>query len=165
MDKYRCRRPAAWATQSTSVTRSAYRPDIPVTAMMKARRQGGERLSSVRQMFLNIDLREQFMGIPVDLGFGFNLKTYNVELDERFSRFISLNSVNRTMPVSDAHAATEWSPLPSLTLYPGFTTQFTLDMPITFEPRIRIAWQPGQSSRTQISLAAGKYVQTHSGYQ
>lgn len=122
-----------------------------------------ERLSSVRQIFVNVDLREQFMGVPVDLGFGFNLKTYVVELDERFSRFISLSSVNRTMPVSDAHAATEWTPLPGLTVYPGFTTQFTLDMPITFEPRIRVAWQPGQSDQTQISLAAGKYVQTHSG--
>lgn len=122
-----------------------------------------ERFSSVRQIYLKVDLREQFMGVPVDLGFGFNMKSYVVELDERFSRFISLESVNRTMPVSNMYAATEWNPLRSLTIYPGFSSQFTLDMPITFEPRVRIAWQPGQNNRTQVSLAAGRYVQTHSG--
>ncbi|WP_158278614.1 TonB-dependent receptor [Rhodohalobacter mucosus] len=122
-----------------------------------------ERFSSIGQVYLKVDIREQLMNLPVDLGFSFNLKSYSVELDERFSRFISLESVNRKMPVTHMYLATEWEPATGLTFYPGVSSQFTLDMPITFEPRIRISWQPGQSDRSQLSLAAGRYVQTHSG--
>lgn len=97
------------------------------------------------------------------MGFGANIKTYRIELNERFTRFLSLQDIDRTIPVVHVYTATEWSPWNSLTLYPGFTSQFTLDMPITFEPRLRIAWQPGGSEATQVSAAAGRYVQTHSG--
>lgn len=122
-----------------------------------------ERYSAVNQIYVNMDFKQQMAGLPVDMGFGIHLKTYRIELNERFTRFLSFENVDRTIPVVHIFTATEWSPFNSLTVYPGFTSQFTLDTPITFEPRIRLAWQPGGSDRTQISLATGRYVQTHSG--
>ncbi|MCC5942548.1 MAG: TonB-dependent receptor plug domain-containing protein [Balneolaceae bacterium] len=122
-----------------------------------------ERSSEVKQIYVRADFKNQIGGLPVDMGFGVNIKTYRFELNERFTRFISLENVDRTMPVVHIYTGTEWSPGNSLTFYPGITSQFTLDMPFTFEPRLRIAWQPGGSNNTQISAAAGRYVQTHSG--
>lgn len=122
-----------------------------------------ERSSVVNQIYVKADFENQIGGLKVGMGFGANIRTYRIELNERFTRFLSLQNVDRTIPVVHIYSGTEWSPGNGLTLFPGFTSQFILDMPITFEPRLRIAWQPGGSETTQISAAAGRYVQTHSG--
>lgn len=122
-----------------------------------------ERLSIVNQIYIAMDYKNQIGGLPVEMGFGMNIKTFKAELSERFTRFASLENVERTMPMGYIFTATEWSPGNQLTIYPGITSQFTLDMPFTFEPRLRIAWNPGGSDQSQISLATGRYVQTHSG--
>jgi hypothetical protein len=49
-----------------------------------------ERYSAVSQIYVNMDFKQQMAGLPVDMGFGINLKTYMVELNERFTRFLSL---------------------------------------------------------------------------
>jgi hypothetical protein len=122
-----------------------------------------ERSSVVNQIYVKADFENQIGGLQLSMGFGATIKTYRINLNERFTRFISLVNTERTIPVVHIYMGTEWSPGNSLTFYPGFTSQFTLDMPITFEPRMRIAWQPWGSETTQISAAAGRYVQTHSG--
>lgn len=122
-----------------------------------------ERSSVVNQMYVKADFQNQLGGLQLNMGFGANIKTYRIQLNERFTRFLSLVDTQRTIPVVHIYSATEWSPVRSLTIYPGFTSQFTLDMPVTFEPRLRIAWQPGGSEATQLSAALGRYVQTHTG--
>jgi hypothetical protein len=122
-----------------------------------------ERLSIVNQIYVAMDFKNDIGRLPVDIGFGMTMKTYRLELSERFTRFVSLENLDVTVPVGYVFTATEWSVGDNITFYPGFTSQFTLEMPLTFEPRMRIAWQPGGSEQSQISLAAGRYVQMHSG--
>lgn len=125
--------------------------------------QQTERFSAIRQIYSTTKLQQQIGTLPVDYGFGVNFRTYNIELSERFVQFISLQDLSRTIPIVHLFVNTEWSPLNTLTFQPGVVSQFTLDTPITFEPRLRVSWQPGGTDRTQFSLAGGKYVQTHSG--
>lgn len=122
-----------------------------------------ERYSQLNQIFVNMNMTQQVGILPVDMGFGVNLKTYRIELNDRFARFLSIDNEERRLPLVHYFAAAEWSVGNRFTIYPGFTSQFSLDMPMTFEPRIRLAFQPGDDSRSQISVAAGRYVQTHSG--
>lgn len=122
-----------------------------------------ERLSIVNQIYVAMDFKNDIGRLPVDIGFGMTMKTYRLELSERFTRFVSLENLDVTVPVGYLFTATEWSVGDNLTLYPGFTSQFTLEMPMTFEPRLRIAWQPGGGDQSQISFAAGRYVQMHYG--
>ena len=122
-----------------------------------------ERFSAIRQIYINTDLQHQIGNIPVDFGFGVNIRTYDVELSERVRQFVSFEPLNRTIPIAHVYVNMEWAPLRTLTVQPGFVSQFTLDTPITFEPRLRVSWQPDGTDRTQISLAGGKYTQTHSG--
>lgn len=125
--------------------------------------QGIERLSAISQLYLKTNLQQEIGKLPVDYGFGVNFSTYTIELDERFVQFISLSEINKTTPIVHIYGNTEWSPFRTLAIQPGFVTQFTLDTPITFEPRLRISWQPYGTDRTQFSIATGRYIQMHSG--
>lgn len=122
-----------------------------------------ERYSAIKQLYFTTNLKQQFGNLPVDFGFGVNFRTYEIELNERVRQFITFDPLHRTIPIAHFYASLEWPLLPTLTLKPGFVSQFTLDTPITFEPRLRISWQPNGTDRTQISLAGGRYMQNHSG--
>lgn len=122
-----------------------------------------ERFSSIRQIIIDTDLQYNLGSLPVDFGFGVNIRTYNIELSERVKQFVSFEPLNRTIPIVHYYTNLEWSPNSTITVQPGFVTQYTFDTPITFEPRLRLSWQPGRTDRTQFSLAGGRYVQTHSG--
>lgn len=119
-----------------------------------------ERLSSVNQLYMNVDLQQEVFRLPIDFGFGMNFRFYNIELDERFTSFRSLN---RTMPIFHLYFSTEWRPVSRVIIQPGITSQATLDTPVTIEPRLRVSWEPDGTDRQQFSIAAGKYVQTFSG--
>jgi hypothetical protein len=129
----------------------------------EASQEQTERFSSIWQIYINTDLQHEIGSLPVDFGFGVNIRTYDIELSERVRQFVSYEPLNRTIPIAHIYANLEWAPHRTLTLQPGFVSQFTLDTPITFEPRLRLSWQPDGTDRTQLSLAGGRYVQTHSG--
>ncbi|MEX0944279.1 MAG: TonB-dependent receptor plug domain-containing protein [Balneolaceae bacterium] len=122
--------------------------------------QRTERLSSVNQLYMNVDLQQEVFRLPIDYGFGMNFRFYNIELDERFTSFRSLN---RIMPVFHLYISTEWRSGNRITIHPGIASQSTLDTPVTIEPRLRVSWQPDGTDRQQLSIAAGKYVQTFFG--
>lgn len=122
-----------------------------------------ERYSAVKQIYFRTNLQQQIGKMPVDFGFGVNIRTYDIQLNERVTRLITLKPLYRSTPIAHFYGSFDWTPYPTLTLKPGFVSQFTLDTPITFEPRLRISWQPDGTDRTQISFAAGRYVQNHSG--
>ncbi len=119
-----------------------------------------ERFSSIDQLYFNLDLQQEIFQLPVDYGIGVNFRTYKIILSERF---MSVSSLDRIVPIVSLYSSTTWEPHRNVAIKPGFATQFTLDTPITFEPRIRVSWQPDGTDRRQISFAVGKYVQMHSG--
>ena len=119
-----------------------------------------ERYSAISQLYFNLDLQQEIFGLAVDYGFGANFRTYNVELSERFT---SASSLRRVIPIISLYSSVTWEPHRKVVIKPGFASQITLDTPVTFEPRLRVSWQPQANDRRQVSFAAGKYVQTHSG--
>lgn len=123
-------------------------------------KQRTERLSSVNQLYMNIDLQQEIFKTPVDYGFGVNFRFYDIELSERFT---SLNSLQRSIPLMKFYISSEVKLHSTVTIEPGFASQLTLDTPVTFEPRLRISWQPDGTDRHQLSVAAGKYIQNFSG--
>lgn len=119
-----------------------------------------ERLSSISQLYMNIDLQEEIFGLPVDYGFGVSFRTYNTELDEKFT---SLRSFQSIVPIAYLYSSAGWTPNRRLTFQPGIASQLTLDTPISLEPRLRISYQPDGTDSQEISLAFGRYVQLVSG--
>jgi hypothetical protein len=122
-----------------------------------------ERYSATGQLFMNITLPQHIAGIPVDYGFGVNFRSYRIELSERFTQFLNLTGLYRTVPNVYFSMSAVWSPTQHIQVQPGVLSQFTMDTPLTLEPRLRISVQPFGDDRTQISLSTGRYVQTYSG--
>ncbi|MGN8225794.1 TonB-dependent receptor [Gracilimonas sp. BCB1] len=119
-----------------------------------------ERYSAIRQFYVNTNLKEKPFGIPVNYGFGVNLRTYDIKLDEQFTNYTSLD---RVVPVINVFLSVPWKPNNKWAFQPGLTSQISLDTPVSFEPRLRMSWQPDGTNRQQLSFAAGRYVQFMSG--
>jgi hypothetical protein len=122
--------------------------------------QRTERSTTLGQIYINADLRQELLNIPIDYGFGVNFKSYDTVLQERFT---SLESFSNVIPVVHLYASAEWSRGRWLSVQPGIASQITLVAPVSFEPRLRIALNPGGSNRTEIGIAAGRYTQLNSG--
>lgn len=119
-----------------------------------------ERESNLGQIFMNVDLRQTLFGANMDYGFGLNFQSYNTTLDERFT---SLESFERKIGIVHLYSSFEWNPATSLIVKPGAASQITTEGQATFEPRLRISYQPGGTNKSEISASVGKYMQLMAG--
>ncbi|WP_428235951.1 TonB-dependent receptor [Gracilimonas sp.] len=119
-----------------------------------------ERYSSLNQVYLNVNMREQLWDVPLIYGFGVNFRSYDVILNEKFTE---IESVSRLIPIMNMFVSGNWEISDRFELQPGITTHFSVDHFGGLEPRLRFAWKPDGSSRQELSIAAGKYVQLFSG--
>jgi len=119
-----------------------------------------ERFSSLNQFYMNLNLQELILGIPVNYGFGVNFRNFNIDLQEKF---ISQRSINRIIPVISLFTLASWEPNNRWAVQPGVASQISLDSPTSLEPRLRIAWKPDGTDQQELSLAAGRYVQLTTG--
>ncbi len=119
-----------------------------------------ERYSSVTRFYLSTDLKEQYREVKLSYGFGLSFDTYKTELSERFASF---ESFERTLPVFDTYASSEWEPVKKVKLNLGLASQVTTTTPVTIEPRLRVSYKFGREEKNEISFAAGQYAQLVSG--
>ncbi|TVQ01783.1 MAG: hypothetical protein EA359_13220 [Balneolaceae bacterium] len=127
-----------------------------------------ERSSGIKMGFLRMDNKWEIMRVPLDYGVKIDFVQYNAQLDELFAersgagvRFTHWDSkIDQLTSTFSGYTALNWQPAHGLTLKPGFVTQVTLStISPTFEPRLRISWQPGGDDRQEWSLATGRYLQ------
>ncbi|MAL16988.1 MAG: hypothetical protein CL670_08025 [Balneola sp.] len=116
--------------------------------------------TEVGQIYMNVNLREEALEIPVNYGFGVNFKTYNVKLD---NKFLGLQSEKRLIPILHSYVSGQWKLHENLTLQPGITAQLSLDNYGGLEPRLRASWKPDGTDNQELSLATGRFVQLFYG--
>ena len=119
-----------------------------------------ERYSSLNQIYLNVNMREQLWDVPLVYGFGVNFRSYDVILNEKFTE---IESVSRLIPIMNMFMSGNWEISERFEVQPGITTHFSVDHFGGLEPRLRLAWKPDGTDQQELSIAAGKYVQLYSG--
>jgi len=119
-----------------------------------------ERTSNIDQFYVHIDMQRILLSQNINYGFRMNYGVYNSLIDERFTNFDSFKS---TQPVARIYISTEMELHEKLTVQPGIGTQLSTNKNISFEPRFRLLYLPGESNRRELSLALGKYNQLVSG--
>lgn len=119
-----------------------------------------ERSSTVNQLFFAFDHQESLFGVPIDYGFKLNFRTYKATLAEQFTSF---ESFDYRRPVVSVFASTVWEPNKYLTVEPSLGSMATIVTAPTFEPRLRMMYQPDGTNQQEISVALGRYHQVASG--
>lgn len=123
-------------------------------------RQQVERSSSIRKMYINVDLEEEFWGLSFDYGFGMKLRFVSAELAEPFTNIETFENMNL---IPHLYIATEIEPNKYFTFKPSIGSQITWGTTATLEPRLRAVYYPDGSNRQEVSLALGKYTQDLNG--
>ncbi|NGP87283.1 TonB-dependent receptor [Fodinibius halophilus] len=133
---------------------------------------GFGRESGVTKAYFQFDNGGTFLGMKMDYGFRWNLNFYDAKLDEPYpelrdkkQRFPGLDSsMDKFNSIFSGYASLDLKPFEGLTITPSIASQNRLqDMHLTFEPRIRIAWNPNNNDRHEFNFAAGRYVQMAEG--
>lgn len=119
-----------------------------------------ERTAGRSQLFARLRHKQDVFNIPVHYGFGLNFSTYSATLAERFT---SVESFNEENPIFTVFVSTEWDPNNYFSVMPSVGSQASLLTRPTFEPRLRLAYQPDGTDKQELSLAVGKYYQLFSG--
>lgn len=119
-----------------------------------------ERSAGFSKAYIKIDHEEEFLGLNFDYGFGVKFRTVSAELAERFTNFESFENFNI---VPHAYFTTVLEPNEEFTIRPGFATQIVPGSYPTYEPRLRIAYQPDRTNNQEISIALGRYTQEIDG--
>lgn len=128
------------------------------------------RESNVSMGYMRMDNRAQFFGLPSSYGFKLEFINYSALLDEPFAenrgeevRFSGLSaSLDETFVTFSLYAALDWQITDNVLIKPGLTSQLNLrDIVPTFEPRLRMFWNPNGNDDIEFSLAAGRYVQMY----
>lgn len=122
--------------------------------------EADRRTAQVNRLFIKFEHEEEFLGLPVDYGFGVKYRTISAELAERFTSLESFDDMNL---IPHAYATTVWKPSQSLAIRPGFGSLISLGNRPTIEPRLRIAYRPGSNNNKELSLALGSYSQLIDG--
>lgn len=119
-----------------------------------------EQFSGLRQFYFDVETQFSLFNQPIDYGFGFDLREYNIELSEKFASFTSRE---KSTAILDAFISTQFTLGQHVLVNPGVVGQTSIDGFASFEPRLRVSVSPGKNNRQQISLAIGKYAQYFSG--
>lgn len=119
-----------------------------------------ERSSGINQFYLKINHKEEFLGLPVDYGFGLKYRKVTAKLAEQFTDFESFSNIGL---IPHFYVGTTLNFKDHLTIKPSFGSQATLGTSPTLEPRIRMTYRPDGSYDQEFSLAAGRYSQELNG--
>ncbi|MEQ8525086.1 carboxypeptidase-like regulatory domain-containing protein [Gracilimonas sp.] len=119
-----------------------------------------ERYSEVNQFYMNTDFQQELFGVLFNYGFGINFRSYEVELDEKFT---SIAEIDYLSPTVNLFFSGDWDPNKYISIKPGIASQASLDTPFSFEPRFRASFRPDGTDSQELSLALGRYVQLTTG--
>lgn len=126
----------------------------------EASEESREQFSGLRQFYFDVETQLTLAKQPIDYGFGFDLREFNIELSEKFASFTSL--VKKTV-LLNAFLSTEFVIGRHIRVNPGLVGQTNTDGFASFEPRLRASYSPGNGNRQQLSVALGSYAQYFSG--
>lgn len=127
-----------------------------------------DRESSINMGYMRMDNRGNLFGIPTDYGFKLEFIQYQAYLDDPFAqtrgrdvRFTGLSStLDEISTLLSTYLSLDWDPARKWTVRPGVASQMNIrDVKPTFEPRLRIFWQPQGNDDLEFSFAAGRYIQ------
>lgn len=119
-----------------------------------------ERSAGIRQFFIRIDNKEELFGLPIDYGFGLNLRSVTAELAGQFTSFESFSNLSL---IPHMFISTIIDSGENFTFQPSFGSQVAFGTAPTLEPRLRVTYRPGGSENSEFSLAAGRYSQELNG--
>lgn len=119
-----------------------------------------ERSAGIKQFFIDIDNKEELLGMPIDYGFGLTLRSVNAKLAGQFTNFESFSNLSL---IPHAFISTIIDYGENFTFQPSFGSQVAFGTAPTLEPRLRVTYRPGGSSDSELSLAAGRYSQELNG--
>lgn len=120
-----------------------------------------ERFASVKQGYLRLGLQADLFRLPLDYGFNVLFNGYKADFDERYSVYD--DGIDRKLFIVQFFAKTVWEPGQRLLIEPGVGSQITSMYGLTFEPRLRVQFNPFGNNRTELSFATGLYTQIHEG--
>ena len=119
-----------------------------------------ERSADIKQFFIRIDNKEELFGLPIDYGFGLNLRSVSAELAGQFTSFESFSNLSL---IPHLFISTIIDSGEHFTFQPSFGSQAALGTAPTLEPRLRVTYRPSGSNDSELSLAAGRYSQELNG--
>ncbi len=119
-----------------------------------------ERSAGIKQFFIRIDNKEELFGLPIDYGFGLNLRSVSAELAGQFTGFESFSNLSL---IPHLFISTIIDSGENFTFQPSFGSQAALGTAPTLEPRLRVTYQPSGTNNSELSLAAGRYSQELNG--
>lgn len=120
-----------------------------------------ERFASVKQGYVRLGLQENLLNLHVDYGINILFQGYGAEFNERFSVYD--DGFDRKLAVIQLYAKTKWELSQWFVVEPGIGSQVTTQYGLTFEPRIRLQYNPFKNNRTELSFATGFYSQVMEG--
>lgn len=129
-----------------------------------------DRESSVNMGYMRMDNRGDLFGVSTNYGFKLEFVQYQAFLDDPFAqtrgrdvRFTGLSAqLDDISTYLSTYVTFDWQPFRRWNIRPGIASQINIrDVEPTFEPRLRIFWQPTGSDDLEFSLAAGRYIQMY----
>jgi hypothetical protein len=120
-----------------------------------------ERFASLKQGYLRLGLQAELMKMKVDYGVNILFQGYKAEFEERFATYEE--GFDRKISVIQLFAKSKWEVSPWFAMEPGVGTQVTTQYGLTFEPRLRVRYNPFKNNRSELSFAAGYYSQVMDG--
>jgi hypothetical protein len=123
--------------------------------------QGTERFASVKQGYLRLGLQAEFFKMDMDYGVNILFQAFRAEFAERLATYN--DGFDRKVSTIQLFAKTKWEPGRWFALEPGIGSQLAIPYGMTFEPRLRVRYNPFRSSRTELSFASGIYSQIMGG--
>lgn len=120
-----------------------------------------ERDASVTQGYMRLDLQEELLKLRIDYGINILFQGFKAQANERFTTYD--HGIDVIVSVIQLYGKTKWDITPWFILEPGLGTQITTQYGTTFEPRLRVQYNPFKNNRTELSFATGMYAQVMEG--
>lgn len=123
-----------------------------------------ERVAGVTQGYLRLDMQEELLNLRFDYGVNVMFQSFQAKLNEQFTTFDE--GIDVISSIIQLYVKTRWQPGRWFVVEPGIGTQIstqTNQYGSTFEPRVRIQYNPFKNNRMELSAAAGIYSQTMQG--
>lgn len=129
-----------------------------------------DRESSISMGYMRMDNRGDLFEVPTNYGFKLEFIQYQAFLDDPFAqrrgqdvRFTGLGSqLDVISTILSTYMTFDFAPSSRWNIRPGIASQVNIrDVEPTFEPRLRVFWQPTGSGDLEFSLATGRYVQMY----
>jgi hypothetical protein len=127
------------------------------------------RSSGIKMGYIRMDNSGLLGNQPFNYGIRWNVSKFEANLDDPFSkfdpnkqqRFANLDpTLEEFSSVISGYISSEIKPNQKWSITPGITTQIRQDdIKFTFEPRLRVTYQPKDDESQEFSLALGRYYQ------